>query len=71
MHRDINPRNIMITDTVKLIDFGFARKVKHTLTFPISGTPGYMAPEIVNYLKDKPYDEKADIFSLGCTLYKM
>lgn len=61
----------MITDTVKLIDFGFARKVKHTLTFPISGTPGYMAPEIVNYLKDKPYDEKADIFSLGCTLYKM
>ena len=61
----------MISDTVKLIDFGFARKVKHTLNFPISGTPGFMAPEIVNYIKEKPYDEKADIFSLGCTLYKM
>lgn len=71
MHRDINPLNIMKAETVKLIDFGLARKIKNQLIFPTSGTPGYMAPEIINFSKDKPYDEKADIFSLGCVLYKL
>ncbi|CAD8157829.1 unnamed protein product [Paramecium octaurelia] len=71
MHRDINPLNIMKADTVKLIDFGLARKIKNQLNFPTSGTPGYMAPEIINYNKDKQYDEKADIYSLGCLLYKL
>lgn len=71
MHRDINPLNIMKAETVKLIDFGLARKIKNQLNFPTSGTPGYMAPEIINYNKDKQYDEKADIYSLGCLLYKL
>ncbi|CAD8189054.1 unnamed protein product [Paramecium pentaurelia] len=71
MHRDINPLNIMKAEQVKLIDFGLARKIRNQLIFPTSGTPGYMAPEIINFNKDKPYDEKADIFSLGCVLYKL
>lgn len=53
MHRDINPLNIMKADSIKLIDFGLARKIKNQLNFPTSGTPGYMAPEIINYNKDK------------------
>jgi calcium/calmodulin-dependent protein kinase (CaM kinase) II/calcium-dependent protein kinase len=61
----------MKSDSVKLIDFGLSRKIKNQLIFPTSGTPGYMAPEIINYNKDKPYDEKADIYSLGCLLYKL
>ncbi|CAD8071326.1 unnamed protein product [Paramecium primaurelia] len=71
MHRDINPHNVMLSENVKLIDFGLARKIKNQIIFPIAGTPGYMAPEVINYKQDKPYDEKADIFSLGCVLYKM
>ncbi|CAK78573.1 unnamed protein product (macronuclear) [Paramecium tetraurelia] len=71
MHRDINPHNIMISENIKLIDFGLARKIKNQLLFPTAGTPGYIAPEIINYKQEKPYDEKADIYSLGCMLYKM
>ncbi|CAD8078943.1 unnamed protein product [Paramecium sonneborni] len=71
MHRDLNPHNIMISENVKLIDFGLARKIKNQLIFPTAGTPGYMAPEIINYKQEKQYDEKADIFSLGSVLYKM
>jgi len=69
MHRDINPLNIMRADGIKLIDFGLARKVKNTMNFPVSGTPGYMAPEVINF--SKLYDEKVDIYSLGCVMYKM
>lgn len=69
MHRDLNPLNIMRSNLVKIIDFGLARKVKNTIIFPTSGTPGYMAPEIINF--QKVYDERADIYSLGCVLYKI
>ncbi|CAD8073931.1 unnamed protein product [Paramecium sonneborni] len=71
MHRDLNPHNIMISENIKLIDFGLARIIKNQLIFPTAGTPGYIAPEIINYKQEKQYDEKADIFSLGCMLYKM
>lgn len=74
MHRDLNPLNIMRVDGIKedgikLIDFGLARKIKNTMNFPVSGTPGYMAPEVINF--SKLYDEKVDIYSLGCVMYKM
>ncbi|CAD8167569.1 unnamed protein product [Paramecium octaurelia] len=71
MHRDINPHNIMKSDPIKLIDFGLARKIKNQLIFPTSGTPGYIAPEIINFNKDKLYDDRADVYSLGCVLYKL
>ncbi|CAD8133550.1 unnamed protein product [Paramecium pentaurelia] len=71
MHRDINPHNIMKSDSIKLIDFGLARKIKNQLIFPTSGTPGYIAPEIINFNKDKLYDDRADVYSLGCVLYKL
>ncbi|CAK80092.1 unnamed protein product (macronuclear) [Paramecium tetraurelia] len=71
MHRDINPHNIMKSDTIKLIDFGLSRKIKNQLIFPTSGTPGYIAPEVINFNKGKLYDDRADVYSLGCVLYKL
>lgn len=76
VHRDVKPANIIITreGVVKLADLGLARhthdreldKVEQGLTI---GTPFYIAPELIQ-LKTEP-DIRADIYSLGATLYHM
>lgn len=74
IHRDIKPGNILLEDSVervKITDFGLARAAEDTtLTQPghIAGTPEYMAPEQV---RGESIDQRADLFSLGCVLYKM
>jgi fused-like protein len=52
-----------------LCDFGFARAIdnKQMIT-SIKGTPLYMAPEL---LKEYPYNQKADLWSLGVILYEL
>lgn len=71
VHRDIKPSNIMLNKAgeVRITDFGIARiKTEQTLSKGIFGSPSYMSPEQV---KEKPVDEKSDIFSLGCVLYEL
>jgi hypothetical protein len=75
VHRDIKPTNLFLRDAmidkVVLIDFGMARRpladTKLTVTGTMLGTPGYIAPEQVNGVN---LDGRADIFSLGCVLYR-
>jgi tRNA A-37 threonylcarbamoyl transferase component Bud32 len=82
IHRDIKPSNILITRAgePKLADLGLARKLRHatdtttadgTITQPGStvGTPAYMAPEQI--LTTGQVDIRADIYSLGATLFEM
>ena len=68
----MKPQNILIGSAgrVKLCDFGFARAMSsNTIVLTsIKGTPLYMAPELV---KEQPYDEKADLWSLGIILYEL
>ena len=72
MHRDLKLENLILKDDdnnydVKLADFGLATLIsQNDQLFKRCGTPGYVAPEILN---DKKYDEKVDIFSAGVILY--
>ena len=71
-HRDLKPENLLLVSKnddsqVKIADFGFAKKVLKPKSLTTQcGTPGYVAPEI---LEGHPYDERADMWSVGVILY--
>lgn len=70
-HRDIKLENIIYqesTETVKIIDFGFANSCKEKLKV-FCGTPSYMAPEIV--AKKEYSGSAADVWSAGVVMYAM
>lgn len=70
-HRDLKPKNIMLTNnkkTIKIADFGFAKPTYQSLHHSMCGSPLYMAPEI---LHKKPYSTKTDLWSIGVILYEM
>jgi serine/threonine protein kinase len=76
VHRDLKPQNLMLTPDgkVKILDFGLAKiaSERHsadglTRENALMGTPHYLAPE--QALDAAKADIRADIYSLGCTLY--
>ncbi|KRX04384.1 Protein kinase-like domain [Pseudocohnilembus persalinus] len=80
MHRDIKPDNIMISAKnqleVVIADFGLGTYTNQTsYIYPKCGTPGYVAPEIINLkgskeeLKNINYSAICDMFSMGATFY--
>jgi len=75
IHRDLKPSNIFVTaeDQIKIADFGAALvqdalRGAATEASVILGTPAYMAPEQAQAL---PTDDRADVYSLGCILFRM
>jgi serine/threonine protein kinase len=71
IHRDICPRNVLVTDAmqVKLIDFGLTIPYKPEFCKPgnRTGTAQYLAPEVI---KRMATDHRVDLFALGVTAYE-
>jgi serine/threonine protein kinase len=72
LHRDICPRNVMVTgdNVVKMIDFGLAVPNKPEFCRPgnRTGTPNYLAPELIRRVTT---DSRVDLFALGVTAYEV
>lgn len=72
VHGDVTPENILVTDegVARLTDFGISRALGNDSTQSTTGTvrgkPRYLAPELA---KGQPAGEKADVFSLGASLF--
>jgi NIMA (never in mitosis gene a)-related kinase len=70
LHRDIKCANIFLTKDgiIKLGDLNVSKVAKKGLLHTQTGTPYYASPEV---WKDRPYDNRSDVWSLGCVLYEM
>jgi tetratricopeptide (TPR) repeat protein len=77
VHRDIKPENIVLqrvrgrVDVVKILDFGISiilAKGEKATSSVSAGTPHYLAPELIT---GTPFDQRADIYAVGCTAYAM
>jgi serine/threonine-protein kinase len=80
VHRDIKPANVYACrmgleyDFVKVLDFGLVKvgqatgdRTLATIVNHTTGTPAYMAPEII--LGESDIDQRADVYALGCVAY--
>ena len=72
IHRDLKPENIFITNDfkIKIGDFGISRQLNKGSEYAKTkaGTLLYMAQEIID---DEKYNNKVDLWSLGCILYEL
>ncbi|MGD0679961.1 MAG: serine/threonine-protein kinase [Polyangiaceae bacterium] len=79
VHRDLKPENVMLSKhgQVKLVDFGLARHPVNASAWAdhdgqrpsaVSGTPGYLAPEVVEGRRPDP---RVDVFALGVIVYEL
>ncbi|KAK2838040.1 hypothetical protein Q5P01_015252 [Channa striata] len=71
LHRDLKPENLMVDSEgyVKLVDFGFAKKIKcGQKTWTLCGTPEYCAPEVI---LNKGHDFSVDFWALGILVFEL
>jgi serum/glucocorticoid-regulated kinase 2 len=69
IHRDIKPENLVLSESgyLKITDFGIARVFRTNNSQDTSGTPGYMAPEVLNH---ENHSFHADFFAVGVIAFE-
>ncbi|XP_054857967.1 serine/threonine-protein kinase Nek8 isoform X2 [Eublepharis macularius] len=72
LHRDLKTQNILLDKhhmIVKIGDFGISKILcSKSKAYTVVGTPCYISPELC---EGKPYNQKSDIWALGCVLYEL
>ena len=70
IHRDIKPENLVLDykGYLKITDFGIAKKQEKQNSNETSGTPGYMAPEVMNF---QNHTVTVDYFAMGVICYEL
>ena len=70
LHHDMKSANVFLfsNGSAKLGDLNVSKVARRGLGYTQTGTPYYASPEV---WKDQPYDNKSDVWSLGCVLYEM
>ena len=72
LHRDLKPANVLLVsdDRLKIGDLGIAKVLngEEPVAKTQCGTPAYFSPEL---WRNQPYDDRSDVWALGCILYEM